>query len=286
MFEKMAGKLVGKLPKGSCNILAEIGARVVLFSVFMALEHTPAFVRVIHDEEMWLYKNPKSEETISVEMLFVISSVVPFAVIIILAILRKDNIDGVQASLALTLTLGLNGVITNMIKVLVGRPRPDYFWRCYPNGAIPLSLKCDGNPDEIIEGRKSFPSGHSSFAFSGLGFLSLYLAGKLHCFQTQGRSQGWKLCAALAPVACALALALSRYSDYRHHWQDIVVGSMLGLLFSYLCYRQYYPALNRPHCHMPYCAITPAKQIEEHDHLLPMNFGEVKAIHPITLKSL
>ena len=35
MFEKMAGKLVGKLPKGSCNILAEIGARVVLFSVFM-----------------------------------------------------------------------------------------------------------------------------------------------------------------------------------------------------------------------------------------------------------
>ncbi|XP_074614807.1 phospholipid phosphatase 4-like isoform X3 [Acropora palmata] len=172
---------------------------------------------------MWLYKNPKSEETISVEMLFVISSVVPFAVIIILAILRKDNIDGVQASLALTLTLGLNGVITNMIKVLVGRPRPDYFWRCYPNGAIPLSLKCDGNPDEIIEGRKSFPSGHSSFAFSGLGFLSLYLAGKLHCFQTQGRSQGWKLCAALAPVACALALALTRYSDYRHHWQGTLV---------------------------------------------------------------
>lgn len=63
----------------------------------------------------------------------------------------------------------------------------------------------------------------NAVAFSGLGFLSLYLAGKLHCFQTQGRSQGWKLCAALAPVACALALALSRYSDYRHHWQGTLV---------------------------------------------------------------
>ena len=56
-------------------------------------------------------------------------------------------------------------------------------------------------------------------AFSGLGFLSLYFAGKLHCFQAQGRGQGWKLCVALVPVTCALALALTRYSDYRHHWQ-------------------------------------------------------------------
>ena len=40
-------------------------------SFFRALEYTPAFVRVIHDEEMWLYKNPKSQNTISTELLFV-----------------------------------------------------------------------------------------------------------------------------------------------------------------------------------------------------------------------
>lgn len=49
------------------------------------------------------------------------------------------------------------------------RPRPDYFWRCYPNGVIPASTECDGNPDEIIEGRKSFPSGHSSCKLSFIG---------------------------------------------------------------------------------------------------------------------
>ena len=63
---------------------------------------------------------------------------------------------------------------------------------------------------------------HTVVAFSGLGFLSLYIAGKLHCFQAQGRGQGWKLCVALIPVTCALALALTRYSDYRHHWQGLL----------------------------------------------------------------
>ncbi|KAJ7392519.1 Phosphatidate phosphatase ppapdc1b [Desmophyllum pertusum] len=259
---------------------------MILFAIFMALEYTSAFIRIIHDEEMWLYKNPKSQNTISTEMLFVIAAVIPAALIIILAALRKDKIDGRQALFALTLTLGLNGVMTNIVKILVGRPRPDYFWRCYPNGVIPASMKCDGDPDEIIEGRKSFPSGHASFAFSGLGFISLYLAGKLHCFQAQGRGQGWKLCVALTPVIIATAMTLTRYSDYRHHWQDITVGSILGLFFAYLCYRQYYPALNRPHCHMPYCAVTPTKFVDDHDHMLPMNVREIKSVHPLVTKSL
>lgn len=62
----------------------------------------------------------------------------------------------------------------------------------------------------------------NAVSFCGLGFLSLYLAGKLHCFQAQGRGQGWKLCVALTPLITASALTLTRYSDYRHHWQGTV----------------------------------------------------------------
>jgi diacylglycerol diphosphate phosphatase/phosphatidate phosphatase len=40
--------------------------------------------------------------------------------------------------------------------------------------------------------------------------------------------------------------------DYRHHYQDVFVGMVLGLVVSYFSYRQYYPSLEHPLCHRPY----------------------------------
>lgn len=97
-----------------------------------------------------------------------------------------------------------------------------------------------------------------SFAgvFTGLGFLSLYIAGKLHTFSNEGKGQGWRLVAPLVPLVSALIVALSRTCDYHHHWQDVLCGSILGLSCAYICYRHYYPKLSSPVSDQPFVDLS------------------------------
>ncbi|XP_072026979.1 phospholipid phosphatase 4-like [Amphiura filiformis] len=245
------------ISESALNMWIELLVRFVLVVIFFITEEMEAFVRIIQPEEQWLYRNPVARpDTIPTVTLFTIVVTVPLAVILIFTIIRRDKLDCQQALLALTLTLVLNGVVTNTIKLLVGRPRPDFLFRCFPDGKITNDMKCTGNSREIIEGRKSFPSGHSSWSFSSLGFTSMYLASKLHCFESQGRGKSWRLCLSGAPLLAAIMIAITRTSDYRHHWQDIVVGSILGFCIMLICYKQYYPPLTSPACDKPYASKT------------------------------
>lgn len=244
------------MPRVGYQLWLEVIIRVVLGTVFVVLDFSEPFQRKIQPEELWLYKNPRTKSYVPSFLLWPIAFLIPPFVILLVNLIRRYKTDMEQAILGVTLALALNGVITNIIKLTVGRPRPDYFWRCFPDGKMNVDLKCSGSRDDVIEGLKSFPSGHSSFSFASMGYVSLYLLGKFQVFTIHGRGQSWRLLIAFTPLMFALIIALSRTCDYHHHWQDVFVGSALGFLLAWLSYHQYYPSLSHPNCALPYTSLV------------------------------
>lgn len=241
--------------KSKQYLMIETLVRIVLGIIFLILEYAEPFRRKIHPDELWLYQNPRTQSYVPTYMLWPIICTVPFVIIFVSNVISKIKADGSQSILGLTLCFGINGVITNAVKLIVGRPRPDFYFRCFPDGKGNSQMNCNGNKDDIIEGLKSFPSGHSSFAFASMTFCTLYMCGKLQVFTNRGRGESWRLIISFAPLFGALVIALTRTCDYHHHWQDVVVGSVLGVGVSWLCYFQYYPPLGHVSCAVPYSAI-------------------------------
>lgn len=77
-------------------------------------------------------------------------------------------------------------------------------------------------PVAIFKGRLSFPSGHSSTAFSGMTFISLWLAGRsaAWCFNipmpanSLRSSRIGNFCLTLLPLIWATFVAITRMQDY------------------------------------------------------------------------
>ena len=153
----------------------------------------------------------------------------------------------------------LTSVITDIIKNAVGRPRPDLLSRCHPapdakpNVLLTIDVCTMPKDHTLQDGWRSFPSGHSSFSFAGLGFLSLFLAGQLHIFRygTPGGRDLLRALVCLAPLLGALMIAISRCEDYRHDVYDVCVGSALGMTVTYWSYRRYWPSLSSTKCDEP-----------------------------------
>lgn len=187
---------------------------------------------------------PMKSNTVPFWAVPLIAVVLPIFIITSIYFKKRNVYDLHNAILGLLFSVLITAVLTDAIKDAVGRPRPDFFWRCFPDGDakydnFTTSVICHGENSVIKEGHKSFPSGHSSWSFAGLGFLSWYLAGKIRAFDKRGHVA--KLCIVLLPLLCAALIAISRVDDYWHHWQDVFAGGSLGLVVSSVCYLQFFP---------------------------------------------
>lgn len=98
------------------------------------LEKGTPFKRVIHQDELWLYRNPITPDYVPVRYLWIAVIFVPLSVFLLTSLVVRSKKEFLDAVLGFSLALPLNGVVTDTVKLIVGRPRPDFFWRCFPNG--------------------------------------------------------------------------------------------------------------------------------------------------------
>lgn len=196
-------------------------------------------------------------ERVSVSWLFVYAGAIPLAILVLWALLFRPGAHKAHVTiLGFFISLILTSFITDVVKNAVGRPRPDLIARCKPEKGAPahalvtFEICTETDHHTLHDGWRSFPSGHSSFAFSGLGYLALVLAGQCHVFRP--RTDLSRVLLALAPLLAAIMIAISRCEDYRHDVYDVTVGSLLGMLVAWFTYRRYYPPLRSKRCDTPY----------------------------------
>jgi diacylglycerol diphosphate phosphatase/phosphatidate phosphatase len=160
------------------------------------------------------------------------------------------------ALLGLVTSLLVASFITDFIKNTVGRPRPDLLARCMPRDGTPLHELVDWdvctqtNRFKLDDGFRSFPSGHSSFSWSGLGYLTLFLCGQLGALK---RHRGMGRCiVTVLPAIGAGLITISRTQDYRHDVYDVCSGTAIGMLCSWFCYRRYFRPVASAASAIPY----------------------------------
>jgi membrane-associated phospholipid phosphatase len=151
-------------------------------------------------------------------------------------------------------TVALTAAVTELTKPFFGRLRPDFTERALrfycpdsPPGAI--EPFCDGyrdqpldeDPDEALslyhDGRKSFISGHSSHSFNLFWYASFAVGGRYVWGDTAtSKSRRAGIAGQVVMMSSALYITSSRISDGRHHYSDVIAGSLTGLgiaAFSY-----------------------------------------------------
>lgn len=208
------------------------------------LERLSPYVRVqALDDPLVLH--PHLPDIVPSLLLMVLSLILPVAVFLGSSCVISESFSFLSPEafmLGLVEANGLTIATTNILKLLVGRPRPHFAAVCV-SYIVGSETQCSGNAHAVREARKSFPSGHSSLAFSAALYTSAYLAqcvslGKPARHQRRishmQSPSAWKLLLVLLPLLLASFVAVSRTRDFHHNYDDVLAGSVIGSSISAL----------------------------------------------------
>jgi diacylglycerol diphosphate phosphatase/phosphatidate phosphatase len=183
---------------------------------------------------------------------------IPFAVFLICAIRVRSFWDLNNSILGVLYALIGAAVFQVFLKWLIGGLRPHFLAVCQPDmarvhaafagsgsGFTSIYFRpdiCTGDIKQIRDSLESFPSGHTTAAFAGFGFLSIYLNAKLKVFSNYHPAL-WKLIAVYAPILGATLIGGALTIDEFHNWYDVVAGGIIGTIFAFSSYRMMYASV-------------------------------------------
>ncbi|XP_026320619.1 phospholipid phosphatase 2-like isoform X2 [Hyposmocoma kahamanoa] len=195
---------------------------------------------------------PYTGDTFSISLVAAITIVIPFLVLwSVEAILhredeytlKKNKLCVSAKTAALLYRDYIHGAVVvltilEVVKCVVGLPRPTFFDLCDPdtgrscNGSVFITTyKCLSSKYSRylqIDSSRSFPSAHAALSVHCGLFLAWYL--QRRAFSWHNRSV---LAVPLIQTICliyAAVCSLTRVTDHRHHWWDVLVGAMAGFV--------------------------------------------------------
>jgi diacylglycerol diphosphate phosphatase/phosphatidate phosphatase len=232
----------------------------ILAVLYVVTYDLPPFQRQFYINDLTISHPFATEETVSNTQLFVYAVWVPLLIIFVVSIILTKPKHKIYhtyvALLGLCLSVFITSITTNILKNFIGRHRPDFLARCVPKpDTLPDVLvfaKDVCTTDDmglLLDGFRTTPSGHSSISFAGLLYLSLWLGGQLVINSEAVGS--WRSLVAFLPSFCAALIAISRTEDYRHHFVDVIIGSILGSVIGWWSYFRLFPSLYNDKCYNP-----------------------------------
>ena len=259
------------------DIATILATTSVAFALYMTKPPTSRSFAVTDESGRVVYPEfalPLRSEIVPAWLSILLGPVVPVVCILVLQMRVCSFWDANNAIFGVLYSLTNSVVFQMTVKWLIGGLRPHFLDVCKPDLSLAKTGKsrynaagykemyytrdvCTGDYWQINDSLTSFPSGHTTAAFAGFVFLSLYMNGKFKIFANR-HSPLWKLTMFNTPLLCATLIGGALTIDAFHNWYDIVAGAIIGTFMAFTSYRMTYAAVfDYRYNHIPLNRVKP-----------------------------